>query len=551
MSKRVAVLNFNQYQEFAGSGQVPEFFINNKQVPAYAFEGMKRKFGTTYEWKLFPAKIGKSDLKYLYERCGLATNAVDVPAAKVWGKGFTIKVTNEQGEEQKDSQLEKDIWKINQNHKVKAVFEEAHRYARMLGCGIIVIGLADNQQLDKEVQKPSNLSYLTAFSGDEISEIIFDRDLNSDTYGKISKYKVTIKGEKQTDLWIHASRVIHVMEKTLGKSAWGKSILEPAYDLFTIYKNSIWSAGESYYQNASPLFVVSWDLEELGEPPSEEELDDIKEDIEELHVRKRYVKPKGFNLEVVQGSGQLPDPQKVIDPVVELIAGAVKVPKQLLLGTEAGALASGEVNLEQYYAQITDIQSTFAEPLLVEFYKRLQEWKILPEGNFDIEWIPLWEMDEKDRAEIGKMKMETARLALGSKIRGEEAMMDVSEVREQILGLNPEIGKGRQATMKTEASEEIEHPLTGFSYQALSQQLRSLADKVRSGVSKETVLEEGKELISEFMEKSKEAARRFAEQRLGRSVADLSPEQEARFNSLERQYVDDFERALTDVAKIE
>ena len=548
MAKHAAILNFNQYQEFAGNGQVPEFFINDKQIPAFAFEGMKRKFGTTYEWKLFPKEVGKTDLQYLYERCGLATNAVDVPTGKVWGKGFTLKVTDKDGKEQKNSKLEKQIWEINQTQHVKKIFQEAHQYARLYGLGIVVLGLADNQKVETEVGKPSALSYLRAFSGLEVTKLEFDKDPNSETYGQISKYKIARGGEQQQDFEVHASRVIHFNN---GKGPWGKSILEPAYDLFTIYKNSIWSAGESYYQNASPLFVVSWDLEELGEPPSKEELDDIKDDIEELHVRKRYVKPKGFNLEVVKGSGQLPDPQKVIDPVVELIAGAVKVPKQLLLGTEAGALASGEVNLQQYYAQIADIQSTFAEPLLIEFYKRLQEWQILPEGNFDIEWIPLWEMDEKDRAEINKTKMLTATMAQGDAMRGRNPLMSDGEIREQILGLNPEIGMGRLPTMKTEASEETEHPLTGFSYQTLSQQLRSLTEKVRSGVSKETVLEEGKELISEFMEKSKAAARRFAEQRLGRSVSELSPEQAARFNSLEEQYVDDFMRALMDATKIE
>jgi len=298
LSKRVAVLSFNQYQEFAGSGQVPEFFINDKQIPAFAFEGMKRRFGTTYEYKLFPQEVGKKDFEYLYDRCGLATNAVDVPAAKVWGKGFTIKVTDEQGKELQNSKLEKKIWEINQAHQVKKVFQEAHQYARLYGLGIVVMGLADNQKLGIKVENPTDLSYLRAFSGLEVTKLEFDKDKESETYGEIIKYKVERSGEQQQKFDVHASRVIHLNH---GKGPWGKSILEPAYDLFTVYKNSVWSAGESYYQNASPLFIVSWDIDELGEPPSEDELDDIQDDVEELHVRKRFVKPKGFNPRSCEG----------------------------------------------------------------------------------------------------------------------------------------------------------------------------------------------------------------------------------------------------------
>jgi len=264
------------------------------------------------------------------------------------------------------------------------------------------------------------------------------------------------------------------------------------------------------------------------------------------------VKPKGFNLEVVKGSGQLPDPQKILDPIVNLLAGAVKVPKQLLLGTEAGALASGEVNLEQYYAQVADVQSTFAEPLLIGFYKQLQEWGILDEGNFDIEWIPLWEMDEKDRAEIDKMKMETARLALGSVFKGEEPLLSVQETREQILGLNPEIGKGRLPTMKTEASEETKHKeVLDFSIETLNQHFQRLINSARIGKPEDKILDEAEELIGEYVDKARENARHVLERRLAHSIPELSPEQNAEFEELAKKYLSDFKNILTDALKNE
>jgi len=548
----VAILSYDQYKQFRSSGKIPEFFINDEQIPAFAFEGQKRKWSSK-EWKLFPKNVSKEDLLYLYERCDIAANAVDTLPADVWGKGFTVKVVNEEGEEVKDSPLEQKIWEINQKHKVRAVFQEAHRYARLFGLGIVVIGLADGKSLDNPVKPPvQDVSYLTAFSSYEITKIEFNKDLNSEDYGKIERYKIVIKGEQKQEFWVHASRVIHIMEKTIGKSAWGKSVLEPCYDLFIVLKNTDWSAGESYYQNASPIFIVTWeDIKEVEvEPPSKEEIDAIKEDIKDIHVRKRFVLPASWHVEVVKGSGQLPDPGKIWQPVIERIAGGVKIPKQLLLGTSAGALASSETNLKQYFKYVANMQSTFAEPLLVDFYTRLQEWGILPEGRFDIEWTPLMEMSEKDLAEINLTKMKTASLALGDPMKGIPALMSVEEAREQFLGLNPQIGGGRLPTLKTEASREEDHiTVLDFSVEALQRQLQHLVEEARNGYSVERVIERAEDLIAHHVNLARLNAKRYIERRLGHSIPELSSEQEQRFADLERQYLADFKKILKDALK--
>lgn len=450
MPKGIAVLNFDQFREFNSTGLIPQFSVDNQQIPAYAFSGVKKQFGAAKEWKLFPAKISLTDLLYLYQRCDIAENAVDTIPRDVWSKGFTVKVVGASGKEVKKSPLETAIWELNKAHKVKARFEEAHRYARLFGMGLVVMGLADGKRFEEPVEKTQKLTYLRVFSRKEISNIIYDKDDTSETYGDIKNYKITVSGDEQVSFWVSADRCIHVMEKTTHKSPWGKSILESPYDLFQVLKNTDWSAGEAYYQNASPLFVLSWEGEEV---PTKEELDAAKEDLEDIHVKKRFIKPATWRLDTVQGSGTLPDPGNVWGPVVERIAGAVKIPKQLLLGTSAGALASGEVNLQQYYKDVAGWQSNFAEPLLLEFYGRLQEWGVLPEGDFDLEWTPLWEMSEADRAELQHRKMQTAVLALGEPARGVPALMTVEEAREQILGLNPQIGAGRLPTMKTEEKE--------------------------------------------------------------------------------------------------
>lgn len=540
--KGIAVLNFNQFQEFQSTGLIPEYRIDGEQIPAYAFSGAGRKFGAGKKWKLFPKDIGKEDLLYLYRRIDIAANAIDIPAKDVWSKGFTIKVTDDDGKEVMDSPLEKAIWQLNKDCKVKAIFEEAYRYARLFGLGIVVIGLADNKKLIEPVERAQSVTYLRAFSSMEVTDFTYDRDPTSERFGEIATYKVAIMGDETTKFETHASRVIHVMEKTVHKSPLGVSVLEAPYDLFQILKNTDWSAGEAYYQNASPIFVIQWEGEEA---PTKTEKDAMKADLEDLHVKKRMIMPKAFEFKAIQGSGSLPNPENVWNTIIERIAGGVKIPKQILLGTSAGALASGEVNLQQYFKDIAGTQSNFAEPLLLDFYGRLQEWGILPEGEFDIEWTPLWEMSEKERAAIGYQKMQTASLAVGSKRN--TPLMSIEEAREQILGLTPEMGGGRLSTLKTEAAASS--PILPVSTDMLVRELEALKNEALRGVPLEKVLEKAKTLIKYHVGLARENSRQYVERQLSRSIPMLPPEMEAEFNQMEAQYVADFEGILKDAVE--
>ena len=480
-AKGMAVLNYNQMQNFNESGIVPQFFDQESgaQLPEYSMVSSKAQVGGGADYLLFPAIISYDDLMYIYQRIDIAANAVDLVPADVWGAPINVKTITEAGQEEKDSDLAKKIWKLNRDLKVLKTYEEGHRYTRILGLGIVVMGLADGLAISDPIGSTAQeLSYLRAYSADDIDKINYYTDPLASTYGEIESYEIKIGGTvnrsnrevQPIEFTVHSSRVVHLNEKTLKKDPWGVGILQAPYDLFVILKNTDWSAGESYFQNASPLFVLSWDDSEDAEPPSGDQLDDAEDDLLQIHATKKYIKPMGWKLEVIQGSGRLPDPGMIWDPVVERIAGAVKIPKQLLLGTSAGALASGETNLGQYYKDIGKVQNNFAEPALVEMYQTLQDLGILPEGDFDIEWAPLWEMTAKEKSEISVNNVNAARVAVGNAAAGEPELMTVGEAREQLLNLNAELGTGRQIMVKQDqedgpdpkAPQTIETTATGI-----------------------------------------------------------------------------------------
>ena len=542
-----AILNASQYKQFQTNGVVPAYEANGQQIPAYAFGGSNTGFSSGKKWKLFPESIDYTDLWYLYKRCDIATNAVDIIPQTLWGKGWNIKIHDAAGNELQNSPLQKQVTTLNKSVNVQGYFEEAHRYARALGLGIVILGLADDLDLSEQVVKASGLSYLTCFSNDEISQINYVTDLKNPDYGKIESYEVCIAGNVESKFVVHRSRVIHINEKMMKKDARGISVLESSYDLFQIIKNTDWSAGEAYYQNASPLYTLSWDDTNpaiTDSEPTPAEKAQLTKDLEDIHVKKRYVKPKSWELGVVQGSGRIADPQMIWTPLIERIAGAVGTPKQLLLGTSAGALASGEVNLEQWYGYIANKQTGWAEPLLNEFYSKLQEYGVLEQGNIGIVWATLWEMDKKEEAEIQLIKVNAAVAAVGAPsalgVSG-SALMTVEEARVQILKLSPKLGGGQQ--YQTNAPI----PKVQANHDEYVKQLQSIIDQAENGdVSEEEAKKLAQPVINMYCRNRETDALNYLAQKTGQSLKTLPPEMMMQLQAQRIQYTADFAKILGD-----
>jgi hypothetical protein len=67
----------------------------------------------------------------------------------------------------------------------------------------------------------------------------------------------------------------------------------------------------------------------------------------------------------------------------------------------------------------------------MEFYRRLQEWDILPEGDFDLVWNMLWEMDEKEKAQIMLTKAQTAQILFPIVKRREWILKNVLDMTDE------------------------------------------------------------------------------------------------------------------------
>jgi len=155
-----ALLNAQQYSEFMTNGTLPRpSYSANSSLQGGGIPRSRTDFGTN-PIRGFPASISNEDYWYLYKRCDIAENAVDIIPKNVWGNKWDLKVFTEQGEEISDSELEKAAYALTKQYNLNTVFQEAHIYARYIGFGLIVIGLKDNKTLDQPAEGSSQSSLL-------------------------------------------------------------------------------------------------------------------------------------------------------------------------------------------------------------------------------------------------------------------------------------------------------------------------------------------------------------------------------------------------------
>ena len=533
-----ALLTQSQYEQFVTNGELPTHLTHNNTVSGGASGGIHKSRHPPSGNGMFPSTITNEDLWQLYDRCDIATTAVDIIPQFVWGNKWQTKIYDTNGEEQKDTELEKQAHNLTKQFNLSGIFQEAHEYARIIGYGLIVLGLADNKQLSEPASTASELSYLTVYSGDEV-EPNYEKNPSDEKYGQIISFTITPDGDVNAKFTADATRCIMVYEKKNRKNKTGRSILKPVYNLFHILINTDWSAGEAYFQNASPLYMLSWDDSDNKTPITPTEEGKAKADLEDLNAKKRILKPKSWDLQVVSGSGRIADPQMIWNSLIERIAGAVGVPKQLMLGTSAGALASGETNLMQLYNIVANIENSWATPYLNEFYGRLQTWGILPEGNISVEWGTLWEMDEKEKAQIQKLKVETAKAAT----EGDKPLMTIEEAREQILNLTAALGGGSKQAFQANSNQQRQIHVDHAEFSAKLVQLKD--DYLAGTLTKPETIAQAKQLIEEYTEKRRQDSLAHLQSK-GVLITNVPKEIQQQLTQQKKAYLKQFQTILED-----
>jgi hypothetical protein len=381
-----------------------------------------------------------------YRRQHIARRIVTAKPAATWRHAPVVLEDKDRGS---DTSFEGAWRDLDQRVGVTMALRQADQLAGIGRYGILLIGIRGGGGLERPLHPDSrrgtkSVLYLRAFPEGFADIKVIDGEPSSSRFGLPMVYELDLgtnglplsRPIAQVRHRVHWSRVIHIAEEPESDDVLGTPRLEVVDTLLADLAKTIGASAEMFWVGADRgmQFDVKSDDYELSQ--DDENL--LTRELDEFyHGLRRYIRTTG--VDVKQLGGTPADPRGVFEPILDLIAGAVSIPKRILLGSERGELASSQ-DQSSWVEHIQERQVTFAEPrILRPLIDRLVWLGALPApaDGYQVEWPTLFAKSDGEKAdEAFRVAGALERYARASG-RPVGDLMTPDEFRERILGLPP------------------------------------------------------------------------------------------------------------------
>jgi len=208
-------------------------------------------------------------------------------------------------------------------------------------------------------------------------------------------------------------------------------MMAPIWDLLTDLRKVIGSSSESYWIMANRGLQANVDkdmsLNADDQAALQTELDDY------FHGFRRFIRSKG--VEIKELTNEVADPLHPFNVIVTLISGTTGIPQRILVGSEAGHLASTQ-DKGNWAERIEENRALHVEPrILKPFLAFTMRTGIIPlpqSGGVQLNWPDAYRMSPLER---GQTAAQTARVVanitkmLESKSTRAQGLMTDVEIR--------------------------------------------------------------------------------------------------------------------------
>jgi hypothetical protein len=333
----------------------------------------------------FPVEYTLEEIWTMFQREGLLKR----PIEKRWNDTL-----NKWFEVFGDETLVKEIHNFNETYKVRDILSFTGKGIELFGLSIIVYKFDDSNSLET----PLNPERVINFKGFEVYSKI-DMDEEPILYdGNYEPEFYVLKDDKGNKKRIHASRVRAVRHDPLGDHPEGFSGVLAAMDMLVLLRKCNYSLSELLYKRAIvPMKVI------VPFGSDDNALDEAEKHATDAHWQDGWVCQRDMDTgNMVHDVETVANASEVIPTVdfttwfLENYSIAIAIPVAILKGVTAGAVTGSEVNDRQYLSGISAIQDNIVTPILMDIYKVMQETGILPEGETELDWNPMFEYSEAD-----------------------------------------------------------------------------------------------------------------------------------------------------------
>jgi len=389
--------------EKEGGDSVPDY-IGQRAVPKYSSNAIAQS-GNIAGVGQFPSVIDDSHYEYIATRMIHGSRTLAKIANDCFDKWFTIEA---------DSQaLADEIAALNERLDVQGTFKIVFTFAQVWGYGLISLGW--DEMIDEVVnleaapiENSIGIGYISAINKKNVEKINEDLDPTSPTYGNVESYEIRRPaGSGSEKVTINGERILHWERPNIYNTRDGESFFKAMYNAMLGFENMTYAIPEALWQNIAPLRhleLPEW-MDKLTPAQQTELYDDAVAFFTDLNVKESLVTYDGYKIHT-QNTNNGMDVKEPVDFLENLI-GAGGVNRYLLEGYPAGKITGSEINRDEYYNDIGNIQQFTIEKKLREFYGCMQRFGILPEGDYEIVWNPTKVLSEIEQAELANIKAST------------------------------------------------------------------------------------------------------------------------------------------------
>lgn len=385
-------------------------------------------------------KLDCETLQTMYSNDGIVKRICTTVPQEAMRQGFELKVGKNNTEDQDAiNRLERELERLNAPEKIK----EAMIWARVFGGAVVYMGIDDGKAESSEVDfnKIKEVNFLTVLDRRDLVPHTYYDDPLSPKFNDPKTYKVVAVGRGGTDsrsfnVEIHESRLM-VFEGTLTprrekarNNGWGHSLIqsvEPALKQYLVTVQSLAHLMQDSYQGVFKIEGLMDMVSSSGNTVLERmaQVDWNRSNARALVLDAESEDFARDNISF----GSMPE---VLDRMYLNLSAYTGIPVTFLMGqSPSGLNATGESDIRIFYDSVKSLQISEIKPNIERLVKalmvsrrgvtngqELQDWRI--------EFNPLWQQTEKEKAETRRVQAEADSMYLD---RGVLTAQEVADSR--------------------------------------------------------------------------------------------------------------------------
>ena len=387
-------------------------------------------------------------IKYL--RQDVAKRIINAPGFALWQN--PPEITGVDGWD--DFAKEWDVWNT---------FQRLDKLASIGQYAVLLLGLDGTSQ--NNVGNRSNLTFMQPYSQVAATIVTFEEDETNPRFGQPKTYEITIadpadlavisqaskRGALTRTIKVDYTRIVHVVEDPLEDNVFGVPRLMPIYNLLEDLLKTAGGAAEMFWLSGRQGLHLDVDPEmDLDEDDAK----DLSDEAEEYsHQLRRILRTRGVDVKAL--GADVIDPRGTFQVIISLLSGATGMPQRILLGSEAGQLAS-EQDRANWAERIDERRGSFGEPQVIRpFIKTLQGAGILGEGIPEIKWPSAFKLSPLEEAQTSAQK---ARSVVNLSRQGQYGNITSREEAREIVGLPGKFPAGGTEVGSGDEDDQSDRP---------------------------------------------------------------------------------------------